>query len=39
MHTNEYFEYVLGDQGYLGEENFVMHWLGKCEFAIRHDEC
>ncbi len=38
MHTNEYFEYVLGDLRHLGEEIFVMHQLGRCERALGHDQ-
>ncbi len=38
VHTNEYFEYVLGDLGHLGEEIFVMHQLGRCEHALGHDQ-
>ncbi len=28
MHTNDYFEYLLGDLGYMDEEMFVMRNLG-----------
>lgn len=28
MHTNDYFEYLLGDLGYIDEEMFVMRNLG-----------
>jgi hypothetical protein len=38
VHINEYFEYVLGDLGHLGEEILVVHWLGKCECALGHDQ-
>ncbi len=33
MHTNEHFEYLLDDLGYMGEETFVMHCIKKCEFV------
>lgn len=32
FHTNEYFEYLLDDLGYMGKETFVMHRIRKCEF-------
>ncbi len=38
MHTNEYFEYVLGDLCHLGERIFVMHQLGRCGCALGHDQ-
>lgn len=37
MHWDNYFEYLLGDRGYMGEETFVMCWLGRWEIAPRHD--
>jgi len=38
MHTNEYFEYVLGDLRHLGERIFVRHQLGRCGCALGHDQ-
>jgi hypothetical protein len=32
-HTNEYFEYLLDDLGYMGEGMIVMHCIKKCEFV------
>ncbi len=37
MHKHDYFKYLFGDLGYMGEEMFVMQQLGKHEFAPRHD--
>ena len=28
-HRYDYFEYVLGDPGYVGEEMFIMHRIGQ----------
>jgi hypothetical protein len=38
MYINEYFEYLLGDPSYLGEDMFVMCWLGRHELTPRHDQ-
>lgn len=37
LYTYEYFEYLLGNLNYLGEEMFIMCWLGRCKLAPRHD--
>jgi hypothetical protein len=37
LDTKKYFEYLLGDLGYMGEKMFVIQWLGKCELATKHD--
>jgi hypothetical protein len=37
MHKDDYFEYLLGDPSYMGEEIFVMRQLGRRELALRHD--
>jgi hypothetical protein len=37
LYTYEYFEYLLGNLNYLGEEMFIRCWLGRCELAPRHD--
>jgi hypothetical protein len=37
VHKHDYFKYLFGDLGYMGEEMFVMQQLGKHEFAPRHD--
>ncbi len=34
MHTNDYFEYLLGDLGYMDEEMFVMRNLGGMNFPL-----
>ncbi len=38
VHTNEYFEYLPKDPGYLDGEMFVMFQLGKFELAHGHDQ-
>lgn len=30
-HEDEYFEYLLGDPGYIGEEHFIMRRIGVLE--------
>jgi hypothetical protein len=37
MHINEYFEYLLGDPNYLGEDMFVICQLGRHELTPGHD--
>ncbi len=37
LYTYEYFEYLLGNLNYLGEEMFIICWLGRCELAPKHD--
>jgi hypothetical protein len=34
---DDYFEYLLGDPSCMGEEIFVMCWLGRQELGPRHD--
>jgi hypothetical protein len=38
-HRDEYFEYLLGDMGYLAEEMFIMHMIGRDELPpnVDHD--
>jgi hypothetical protein len=36
MHTNDFFEYLLGDPGYMDEEMFVMHNFGRHELHVVH---
>jgi hypothetical protein len=38
-HGDEYFEYLLGDPGYMAKEMFIMRRIGQQEFAldINHD--
>jgi hypothetical protein len=38
MHTDEYFEYILKDPSYFGEEMFVMCFLGRHELFLTHDQ-
>jgi hypothetical protein len=38
MHTNEYFEYILGDPSYLGEDMFVMCQFGRHELTLGHEQ-
>jgi hypothetical protein len=33
LHGDEYFKYLLGDLGYLGEEMFIMRRIGRCEIG------
>jgi len=33
-HTYEYFEYLLGDLGYMGEYMFIMWQIGWCELSL-----
>jgi hypothetical protein len=35
VHTNAYFEYLLGDPRYMGKDMFVMRCIGRCELAPR----
>ncbi len=37
MHTNEYFEYLLDDLGYMGENMFIMCHSGQHELALGVD--
>jgi hypothetical protein len=37
LYTYEYFECLLGNLNYLGEEMFIMCWLGRCKLALKHD--
>jgi hypothetical protein len=32
---NEYFEYILDDLGYMGEDMFVMHHIERHELVLR----
>ncbi len=34
LHTNDYFEYLLGDLGYTDEEMFVMRNLGDMNLPL-----
>jgi len=34
MHTDEYFEYLVGDHGYMGKDMFIMHHIGWRELAF-----
>jgi hypothetical protein len=38
VHTDEYFEYLLEDPSYFGEEMFVMCQLGRHELSFMHDQ-
>ncbi len=38
MHGDEYFEYFLGDLGYLDEEMFIMRRIGRCEIDLNVDQ-
>jgi hypothetical protein len=38
VHTDEYFEYILKDPGYLDEKMFVMFQLGKPKLVHGHDQ-
>ncbi len=38
MHIDEYFEYLLKDPSYFGEEMFVMCQLGRHELSLAHDQ-
>jgi hypothetical protein len=33
LHGDEYFEYLLGNHGYLGEKMFIMKRIGRCEIG------
>ncbi len=35
VHTNEYFEYLLGDLSYMGKDMFVMCYIGKHEMTFK----
>ncbi len=35
VHTNEYFEYLLGDFSYMGKNMFVMCCIGRREMTFR----
>jgi hypothetical protein len=37
MHLNEYFEYLLSDSNYIGEEMFVMWNFKKYELVFNYD--
>lgn len=37
MHTDEYFEYLLGDPGYIGEEQYIMRRIGQVEVPVGAD--
>jgi hypothetical protein len=37
VHIDDYFEYLLGILGYVGEEMFVTGWFGRCKLALGHD--
>jgi hypothetical protein len=34
VHTNEYFEYLLKNPGYMGEDMFLMHHIGRRELVV-----
>ncbi len=38
MHGDEYFEYLLGDLGYLGEDMFIMKRIGRCDIGFNVDQ-
>jgi hypothetical protein len=38
LHGDEYFEYLLGDHGYLGEDVFIMKRIGRCEIGPNVDQ-
>jgi hypothetical protein len=38
LHGDEYFEYLLGDPSYLGEEMFIMRRIGRCEIGPNADQ-
>jgi hypothetical protein len=35
IHTNEYFEYLSGNLGYMGEDMFVMHHIKRRELVFK----
>ncbi len=35
VHTNEYFEYLLGDLNYMGRDLFVMCCIGRHEMTFK----
>jgi hypothetical protein len=37
VHTIEYYEYLLGDLGYMGKDMFVMCCVGKHEMTFEVD--
>jgi len=37
VHRDNYFEYLLGDSIYMGEEMFVMRWLWRWKLVPWHD--
>ncbi len=38
MHGDEYFEYLLGNLGYIGEEMFITRRIGKHEIGLNADQ-
>jgi hypothetical protein len=38
LHGDEYFEYLLGDNGYLGEEMFIMKRIRRCDISLNVDQ-
>jgi hypothetical protein len=38
LHGDEYFEYSLGDLGYLDEEMFIMRRIGRYEIDLNVDQ-
>jgi hypothetical protein len=38
LHGDEYFEYLLGNHGYLSEEMFIMWRIGRCEIGFNVDQ-
>jgi hypothetical protein len=34
VHIDDYFEYLLGDPSYLGEDMFIMCMIGRCEIIF-----
>ncbi len=38
LHGDEYFEYLLGDLGYLGEDMFIMKRIRRCEIGPNVDQ-
>ncbi len=38
LHGDEYFEYLLGDPGYLGEEMFIMRRIGRCQIRLNANQ-
>jgi hypothetical protein len=38
MHDDEYFEYLLGDPNYLGENMFIMKRIGRGEIGLNANQ-